>query len=165
MALSIKQAKAQYRGDPGLFGFLGKVGKGLLDVGGAVLPGPLGSAARLGSRIFGGRGAEKTTGTSYSGSRSVRSLPPMALPVSIAAASAPRAMPGAGLSRGAAMPMSAQLPAPGIRGTLERAFRGGATGLVNSKGQPREPFGLLAEGRHVDRAGDRVGQVTPNQSA
>lgn len=47
-----------YRGDPGLFGWLGKtvgkVGKAALGIGGAVLPGPLGGAARLGQRLLGG---------------------------------------------------------------------------------------------------------------
>lgn len=41
-----------YRGDPGLFGFLGKVAKGALGIAGSILPGPLGAVARFGSRIF-----------------------------------------------------------------------------------------------------------------
>jgi len=42
------------RGDPGLFGFLGKVAKGVLGVAGGLLPGPIGGIARLGSRLLGG---------------------------------------------------------------------------------------------------------------
>lgn len=43
-----------YRGDPGLFGFLGKVVKTGLGLAGKILPGPLGVAARFGSGLFGG---------------------------------------------------------------------------------------------------------------
>ena len=38
---------AGYRGDPGLFGFLGKVAKGALGIAGGLLPGPLGGIARF----------------------------------------------------------------------------------------------------------------------
>ncbi len=42
------------KGDPGFFGFLGGVAKGALRIAGSVLPGPLGSAARLARSAFGG---------------------------------------------------------------------------------------------------------------
>lgn len=41
-----------HRGDPGLFGFLGKVAKGALGIAGGVLPGPLGGIARYAGRMF-----------------------------------------------------------------------------------------------------------------
>lgn len=49
-----------YRGDPGIFGAIGSVLKTGLGVAGTVLPGPLGSAARLGRSFFGKRSTPTT---------------------------------------------------------------------------------------------------------
>lgn len=54
MSASIKLARAGYRGDPGLFGFLGGLAKKVTGVAGSVLPGPLGAAARTVSRVIPG---------------------------------------------------------------------------------------------------------------
>lgn len=42
----------RYRGDPGIFGFLGKVAGTALGIAGKVLPGPLGGVARLAGGIL-----------------------------------------------------------------------------------------------------------------
>jgi len=53
MSMAIQRTK--YTGDPGLFSFLGKVGKIGLGVIGSVIPGPIGGAAKFArSRLFPG---------------------------------------------------------------------------------------------------------------
>jgi len=44
-----------YRGDPGLFKFLGKAIGGIAKLGGALLPGPLGTVARVAGTLLAGR--------------------------------------------------------------------------------------------------------------
>jgi len=44
-----------YRGDPGLFGFLGKVAKGVTGFAGNVLPGPFGGISRALSSVLGNK--------------------------------------------------------------------------------------------------------------
>jgi len=43
---------AQFRGDPGFFGTLAKIGRGALGIAGTVLPGPVGLAARTLGRVI-----------------------------------------------------------------------------------------------------------------
>ena len=47
MSLAVKQARFQARGDPGLFGSIGKFIGGAAKIVGGILPGPLGIAARF----------------------------------------------------------------------------------------------------------------------
>ena len=67
MALSVKTAKARYRGDPGFFDIVGDVVRGV----GSVLPGPIGLGAKALGGILPGRGRTKVTGTSISSARPV----------------------------------------------------------------------------------------------
>lgn len=46
MSMAIKVSKAQYRGDPGLFGFVGKAIGSIANIAGSVIPGPLGGVAK-----------------------------------------------------------------------------------------------------------------------
>lgn len=56
MSRQIKIARAQFRGDPGLFGFIGGLAKKVAGVAGSILPGPLGAAAKGISRLIPGGG-------------------------------------------------------------------------------------------------------------
>jgi len=51
----------RYRGDPGLFGFIGKVAKGALGLAGKVLPGPIGMVARYAGGLIPSRAAPTVT--------------------------------------------------------------------------------------------------------
>jgi len=115
VSLSIKSAKAQYRGDPGLFGDIWKgvktVGRVATGIVGAVAPGPLGTASKFANRLFGG-GKTKVTGTSVSG------------PVPISATMTRFAGPGPGTS----MPA---MPGTGRGGiTLTDRLRGAGQVMV-----------------------------------
>jgi len=70
MSLSIKQSRAAFEGDadaglmgdPGIFGFVGKVAKKAVGVGISILPGPIGGIARAGRAALRGRGAPAGVG-------------------------------------------------------------------------------------------------------
>jgi hypothetical protein len=49
---SIRIAKAQYRGDPGLFSFVGKALGGIANVVSKVVPGPIGAIAGLAGKVL-----------------------------------------------------------------------------------------------------------------
>lgn len=66
-----------YRGDPGLFGFLGKVAKGVLGVAGGLLPGPIGGIARLGSRLLGGRPSVRQAPQAFPGGIAISRMGPI----------------------------------------------------------------------------------------
>ena len=65
------------RGDPGFFSTLGKIGGGILGIASTALPGPLGTAARLGSRLLRPAGPRSTVVTRHS-MRRMPSFPALA---------------------------------------------------------------------------------------
>lgn len=56
MSGAIRIAKAQYRGDPGLFSFVGKALGGVAGLVSKVVPGPIGAIAGLANRVLAGNG-------------------------------------------------------------------------------------------------------------
>lgn len=115
MSISLKVARARppmrsmpgigySQGDPGLFGFLGKVGRTLGGIA-SNIPGPIGFAARGARKIFGNK----------PGPGQPPVLPGMQRP------------PGFPAPMMTNMPV---LPAPGVRGAVQRFLPGGNTGLM-----------------------------------
>lgn len=60
MSYAVKISRAQYSGDPGLFGVLGKIGGAILNTAGGLLPGPVGGAAQAAGRVLSGGGGSRT---------------------------------------------------------------------------------------------------------
>ncbi|MGH7510995.1 MAG: hypothetical protein ACREMZ_16275 [Gemmatimonadales bacterium] len=56
MSYAVKVSKAQYRGDPGLFSFVGKALGGIANVVSKVVPGPIGAIAGLAGKVLAGNG-------------------------------------------------------------------------------------------------------------
>lgn len=142
MSASIKMARAGtmgrampgtgYRGDPGLFGFLGKVAKGALNIGSSFIPG--GSLIQAGVK----------TATSILGRKSgkVRSY---AMPATRGPVRGPGIMPTTMASLGlVGRGIKQDVPAPGIRAAVERFLPGGATGMQPEIGSP--------SGYHVNKS-------------
>jgi len=130
MALS-RHALILSRGDPGLFDVLRRIGKGAL---GFATGGPVGAVRAVIPQAF-GFGGRVSPSTSFRG-------PNIALPP---VGSVPR--PGGG-----SIPI---LRVPGVRGTLERAFPGGATGLQVARevvSGVSAPGGGCASGFHPNKS-------------
>lgn len=105
-------ARRNARGDPGLFGTLGKIGGAALGVAGSVLPGPVGGiASAAGRALSGGRGSKS------------RPKPP-----GWATASAENYAKWARREGLPPVPGGIQTPTPGVSGFLQRTVPGGATG-------------------------------------
>lgn len=62
MSMQIRVARSQYQGDPGLFGFLGKVGKGILGGATGLLTGGISGATRGAISPFLGERAKQRLG-------------------------------------------------------------------------------------------------------
>jgi len=124
MSLANKMAKAQYQGDPGLFGDIWKGIKGVGRaatgiVGGLGIPIVSGVARTAGGILFGGSPRNIIPGAS--------TFPSMGGGMPINLATQFPSLPGTG---------QAVVPVPGVRGFFERAIPGGATGLQVAGGPP-----------------------------
>lgn len=136
MSASIKMARMQaqgrampgtgYRGDPGLFGFLGKVAKGVTGVvGGLGIPGISTVAS------FANRGLTAVIGGKTAKTRQLAQ-----------ASTGVRTFGGPSTAGRFASTLGFQLPTPGLRGVAERAIPGGATGFEDAP-----------KGYHVNKTG------------
>lgn len=106
MSMQIKVSKADFRGDPGLFGFLGRtIGKGARALGGLGIPGVSTAASFVGAALPGKRSLPGT-GFSVPGGES-------AFIQNARARSRAKSVTNV----------------PGFRGGLQRLIPGGATGL------------------------------------
>lgn len=110
MSAAIKAARApRGRGDPGLFGTLGKVARGAIGVAGSIIPGPVGAGLTA---------IHKRTGRTQ------------ALPERIQTAEQQKRWFEQNVSfvPGPALPGPGTRPTPGIAGFGQRLIPGGATG-------------------------------------
>jgi len=107
-----------YAGDPGFFGFLGKVAKGITGAAGKILPGPFGSVARGISSLIPGQGQRPR------GSKPQRRINLQPRGPSPTAFQLPQ-------GRG-----SQGRPKPGPRGAIERALPWGKTGYTCDRPPP-----------------------------
>ncbi len=133
MSMAIKVAKAQagvpsaidFRGDPGLFGFIGKTIGRVAGIAGKFLPGPVGAIAGAVAGTIAGRGAGAVP------------IPPFQ---DVRPIGGPRIMPTLFQER-----VPARIPTPGVGGALERFFPGGKSGF--------EPAAMLApSGHHLNKS-------------
>jgi len=122
MSLSNKMAKADYMGDPGLFGDIwsgikkvGGLATGI--VGGLGIPIVSGVARTAGSILFGAR-------NTIPGASTFATPPP---PMSINTATGVQSLPG--LGNFPVLRMQGQVPTPGFIGGMQRLIPGGATGM------------------------------------
>ena len=135
MSVVMRQA---YQGDPGLFGFLGKVGKAITGVASKVLPGPFGAVAGLAHRAIPGGGGSPATRTIPGAGRTA--APSFATPRGLT--DTPRL----------GLPWQAQeVPAPGIRGRIARALPGGKTGMTLMT--PEMTGGIAPKGMKLNKTG------------
>lgn len=108
MSMAIKISKSEHRGDPGLFGFLGKAVKGIGGLASNLIPG--GGIAR--SVISGGLGLLAGRATS------------------------PRVQPGLGFTLPNGRGTRPVTRTPGVRGLVQRFVPGGKTGFEVAGGAP-----------------------------
>lgn len=126
MSLALKQSKARmgqnmtsgamisrraYMGDPGIFGFLGKVAGGIAKTAGGLIPGPVGDILEKGGQLISGGGPGGAAGTP-----GISMTPPSP----IGRTFFPQQQP--------------VVPKPGPRGAIERFLPGGETGYVPAQG-------------------------------
>jgi len=137
MSAAVTISKANYMGDPGIFGWVGGVAKRALGVA-TVIPGIGGFAGAARNFLFPGDARVNIPGAS--------TLP--SLPRGGRIPAAPLAMPGSGRptqysqpsNRGPSGPCPApgqsrgQIPAPGMLAAAQRFFPGGETGMMDQYG-------------------------------
>lgn len=138
MSAAIKMARAN-RGDPGLFG---DVGRFITGAAGSILPGPLGAAGRLAHKALGGGKAKPKTDP-----REGRT--PAQYQAWLKRQGGGR--PGTGF----APQDPTQMPTPGVVGALQRFVPGGATGTQMTPYRPagyklNETGYFLKDGTYVE---------------
>jgi len=136
MSQAIAVSKARYMGDPGLFGFLGKVAKTGLGLAG-MLPGVGGFARGISGAIF----------PPAPGTTTYAQFPPM-----MAMPSSPTGMPGSGSPT--LNPRHVEQHLTGSAATLKGHYEHGHRGMIDfaRAGQPKP--GLLALGQRLAPFGE-----------
>lgn len=143
MSLAMKVSRAQYQGDPGLWGFIKGAAKGAVAL---ATGGPLAAAQSIAQSIRGDVPIQPAA-----------PLPPMVIGATTPAPATPLAV---SLTRPGVNGLNGQVPAPGALAAVERFLPGGQTGMMPA------PNGCPANGRggyHLNKSSYflRSGQFVP----